>query len=120
LIESTYLFAELSKRVFEHAQPAPHNVVYRLELKNLLDKGRPFELKVRVLDPWYVSGFDSKAPGTNFKFEFEQQGADSGALAFQLVREVYSWFGIESDKIPLAEFVNGQPVISPEQIRKLH
>ena len=120
LIESTYLFAELSKRVFEHARPVPNKVVCRLELKNLLDRGRPFGLKVRVLDPWYVPGPGAKAPRADFKFEVEQRGVEPGALTFQLVREVYAWFGVGSEKIPLTDIVHGQPVISPEQIRKLH
>lgn len=45
-------------------------------------------------------------------------GYDPAVVAYELVREIYVWFGIEEDKIPYTTTVNGLRAIDIDAIRK--
>ena len=124
LIESTFLFVELSRLIYQHVTPQPSSVVYRLELQNMTLEGKP---SVLIPGPvgsfaWeFGTGTRSPAPTPNFIYTitWNEPSIKSGEIAFQLVREVYRWFGLEDNNIPYKEQVDGQFAISPEQIVKV-
>src|SRR5262249_53760723 len=69
LIESAYAFAELSKQVFNFAQPHPRGIEYRLVLRNMTVNGKPCRLP--LINPaglWEILGFSSEAPDAGAAF----------------------------------------------------
>lgn len=122
LIESTYLFAELSRLVFERAQPHPKAIQYALGLEGMTFNGKPC-----VLIPGPIGGFawefgtdvhQPPQPRASVSLMWNNSPIKPGCVAFLLVREVYRWFGIEDEAIPYKEREGDEFVISPEQIRK--
>ncbi len=123
LIESTYLFAELSRRIYQQVKPQPKVVEYMLELYNMTLEGKPCVLIPGPVGSaaWeFGTGTRSPAPAPNFicTLRWNEPSIKPGEIAFQLVREVYRWFGFEDSNIPYKEQVDGQFAISPELIRK--
>lgn len=120
LIESTYLFAELSRLVFEKAQPKPKVIQFTVELNNLILDGKPC-----VLTPGPIGslgwefGSDFRQPPqqrASFLVQWNDFPINPGRVSFLLVREIYRWFGIEDENIP---YKDGEEfVISPDLIRK--
>ncbi len=121
LIEATYLFAELSRRVCDHAEPRPTEIEYRLELRSMTVAGTPCGLVPGRLGTfgWEFGTDIRRAPaaGAHFSLRWQQPDIDPGVVAHLLAREVYGWFGIEYDQIPYTEQTDGRTVISPEEIR---
>jgi hypothetical protein len=123
LIESTYLFAELSKQVFERAQPRPQGIEYQLELRNMTVNGTPCGLIPGPLGTFAAEfGTDiRRAPHSHATFTvgWDETGIDPRAMAFLLVSKVYEWFGIEHEHIPYTEQVGDRVIVSPDQIRRV-
>lgn len=64
---------------------------------------------------------DKIAPDENNSFPVSWEGEiNPGEVAFQLVRQVYEWFGVDHDRIPYTEKTGGKLVISGEEIRRLN
>jgi hypothetical protein len=51
--------------------------------------------------------------------EVKVEGFDVGEASYQVVREIYLWFGLEEDKIPYTTTEGESGRIDPEQIKKL-
>ncbi len=50
---------------------------------------------------------------------WRQETINSGAVAYELVQEVYHWFGISDDRIPYTkQDSTGVTVIDPEALKK--
>ncbi len=120
LSESTYLFAELSRQVFDRAQPNPREIEYRLELLNMTQDGAPCGLIPAALGTFaWEFGTDIRhAPDSHVTITGRATDLNPGAVAFDLIAELYAWFGIEQDQIPYTERLNGGLVISPDLIKK--
>ena len=122
LIEATYLFVELSRRVYEHCEPRPTEIEYRLELRSMTVAGGPCALIPGPVGTfaWKYGTDIRRAPaaGVSFTIRWRQPDIHPGDVAYLLVREVYGWFGIEYDQIPYTAQINGRTVISPEEIRR--
>jgi hypothetical protein len=123
LAESTYLFAELSRLVFEHAEPQPEKIEYRVELRGMAGHGGPL-----VLIPGPVGTFDWRSGHRKYdppEPELRRTHASPlsdlrpGAVAFSLLVEVYRWYGIEDRQIPYAEQVGESFEVSAAKIRDI-
>jgi hypothetical protein len=119
LIESTYLFVDLSKNVLTHANPIPSWLLYCLEIRNMSVADKPCRLR-RNFSKW-TSSLSDNAPnsGNRFLVKWDKQEIDSERIAFLLVSQVYEWFGGEHNDIPLTETIDSYLIISPEKIRTL-
>jgi len=128
LIESTFLFSELSKLVFNEALPKPGKVRYRLELKNITVNGVPCGLVPGIPGDynWKFGRNIHRASGSQIRAEIDWNSPDidSGALSYRLICSVYEQFGMEHDKIPYTEEGKAGSginfVVSPSEIRRLH
>jgi len=90
-IESTYVFAELSKRVFSLAQPLPRGVEYRIELRNMTVNGKPCKLGRLMDGPWrgvVLGMYGNNAPASEavFSVKWDEVEIDPKVIAFLLVR----------------------------------
>lgn len=120
LAESTYLFAELNRQVSANAQPHPQSIEYRLELLNMTRDGMPCGLIPGPIGTfgWEFGTDIRNAPDSQVTITKRSTDLDPGIVAFDLISELYGWFGLEQDKIPYTERKNGRLVISPDLIRK--
>lgn len=115
LIETSYLFALLTKEVLHKATLTPQSVLYRLGLHRMTLQGNCL-LFPGPLNPFSHGG--KTASGSDASFTTTALLDDDPAYpAFRLVAEVYHWFGFEDDKIPYTS-VNekGQRFIDPGRI----
>lgn len=120
LTESLYLFVELVKKVFEHAQPKPKEITYTLQLRNMSVNGTPCGLipgPLETLD-WKFGTNVYSAPDSRITITGKDSDPQPGVVSFKLVAELYNWFGLENDKIPYVEKINDHFVISPDLIQK--
>lgn len=120
LTESSYLFVELAKKVFEHAQPKPKEITYTLQLRNMSVNGTPCGLipgRLETFD-WKFGTNIYSAPDSSITITGKDSDPQPGVVSFKLVAELYTWFGLEYDKIPYIEKIDDHFVISPDLIRK--
>lgn len=121
LVESAYLFAELSRRIYMGLKPGDRDIDYRLELRNMDPEGIPISLVPGPYDPLDdQSGANiHSAPSAGAMFDVcHDRSVNPGVVAHSLVAQVYAWFGVDAGKIPYAERPQGgQPAISASRIR---
>jgi hypothetical protein len=110
LIESAYLFAELSKKVYLHAEPEPQQIDYIIILKNLT-RQEPSRLAV-VRPDRLLYHVGSPAPDSGARFSVRMDlAASSGEIAFNIASKVFEWYSLEHDRIPFQK----QPgIIDPD------
>jgi hypothetical protein len=122
-IEYVYLFVQLSKLVLEKTNPQFETIGYRLELRNPDHVHRPI-----ILTPGSLNSFEWRnergvrvAPGQSFEatVKWEETPLQPEIIAFQLVCEVYRWFGIDDSDIPYKREIDGRFAIDVDAVKKL-
>ncbi|MEX2263778.1 MAG: hypothetical protein WD696_17620, partial [Bryobacteraceae bacterium] len=119
LAESTCLFCELARKIYEGASPRSHLAQYMIEFRNLsVNKTNPVLTPVEVGSlPWpSTRSYEAEYSGERFTVTADP-GEDAAITAFQLVSEVYTWFGIEQDEIPYTIESHGRRVIDVGKFR---
>ncbi|MBI3351426.1 MAG: hypothetical protein HY036_02500 [Nitrospirae bacterium] len=117
LIENTYLFIDFAQKIYEHATPKPHQIRFRLELINNNHSTNKFSLVPGGLNgnDWQWGGSIKEA--SQYKIICSTIGEkEPGEIAFDLIGELYPYFGMEQDKIPYKKFINGRYDIDSDQI----
>jgi hypothetical protein len=121
LVEATYLFAELTHRLFS-TLPGPPAVTFVLSLHRAQVGGRralltPHERRTQAFR-FRIGLREASDEGREFNFAWPAGAApDPAAVAYGLMQRLYRWFGFNDDEIPyVAERPNGQRVISRERI----
>jgi hypothetical protein len=116
------LFVELSRLVFEKAQPVPKGIHFTIELNNMILDEMPCVLTPGPIGSfgWEFGSDFRQPPGTraSFSVQWNESAVNPGRVAFLMVREVYRWFGIEDEAIPYTERKGDDLVISPNLIIK--
>jgi hypothetical protein len=119
LAEPVYLFAELSRLVYEQSIQKPETVEYGVSFERVGTGDRPASLSEGPLDPtFFESGQRHPAPAScmHRAVTWEHE-IDAGAVAYEIVQEVYHWFGISDDGIPYTKRnANGVPVIDRDAL----
>jgi hypothetical protein len=120
LAEPVYLFAELSRLVYEESVQRPQRVEYRIRLERLIQNGKRASLGEGPLGRFFFGPANHFAPDSTLDRLFVWEGSDieSGAVAYELVKEVYNWFGISDDGIPYTKKQQtGIATIDPEALK---
>lgn len=121
LIESTYLFVKLSEMIFSnHINTPLSEVEYVLELQNMTVNGQSCRLSSGAREAYFSSDL-RRAPDTGGLFAIRSSVSNfrPGKIAFELIREVYRWFGFEDDKIPYTMQIEDHKEINPEAIKNI-
>jgi hypothetical protein len=120
LIETTFLFVELCRRVYNMAKPIPENMKFHLELRNMTINGNPCVLTPGPLGTmaWQFEIDTYLAPNSGKIIQFNLEGSEikPGEVAFELLKKLYEWFGIEHENIPYTERVEDRLFIKKDKI----
>jgi hypothetical protein len=122
LAEPVYLFAELSRLIYEESTQKPQRVEYCVHFERLVLDEKRASLSEGPLGPFFFGdGNQHLAPNSKMDKMITWEGGsiDSGAVAYELIQEVYNWFGISNDGIPYTKKdANGTTVIDPEALKR--
>jgi hypothetical protein len=122
LSEPVYLFAELSKWIYEESALKPQRISYRVFFRKLAEDGKLAKLSEGPLQPTVFEGGPTHvAPDSEMErtITWEQPQIDPEAIAYQLLQEIYHWFGISDDGIPYTKKrSDGTTVIDAEALIK--
>jgi len=122
MIESTYIFVELSKKVYDYANTDISGVVYYLGLYNASKGGHLIGLIPGPIDTlnWKFGDNAHPAPDASGLLTIDaDKDLPTGIIAQRIMAKVYNWFSIDTDRIPYVEEVDGQKAISPEKIKAI-
>jgi hypothetical protein len=123
LIEVTYLFCLCYAEVLKDLTNLPETLGLYFYLGGMRDKGTS---KPVYLNPYQVGAFstilthyDAPAPTDVVSKSIEMDAAafNPGPAAYDVIEEVYLWFGVEPDRIPYTTEVGGVMKIDPEKIK---
>jgi hypothetical protein len=121
LIEMVYLFCVFYRAVYLLQLNEGEEICIGLELQNL-----SIGDNVPRLEPGHpdtFSGFTSPKPAPSGSGKFDCQVTSSTTperAAFLLLAEVYVWFGIETDKIPLTKLApNQERIVDPDALSQM-
>jgi MinD-like ATPase involved in chromosome partitioning or flagellar assembly len=123
LTESAYVFCDLARQFWQYAQPTPDRVQYMIGFHNLLRNNRKPILVPEEVSEYPLRSFERyEAPAEDAEFELERR-VDSWeappVAAFQLIAEIYVWFGIEIDRIPYTTQSDVGRVIDVARLQRL-
>lgn len=122
LAEPVYLFAELTRQIYEQSTVKPGRIAYRVSFSRLVENGELAKLSEGPLEPiFFESGEPFVAPGPEMERTviWEHPEVDSGAVAYRLLQEVYHWFGISDSGIPYTRRIKETTtVVDPEELIK--
>jgi len=121
LAEPIYLFALLSNLIYEESVTPPHRIEYRIRLDCLIQNGTTASLSEGALDPFFFGNpLTHPAPASTFDRTIVWQTGKIVAevVAYELVKEVYNWFGISDDGIPYTVNSDGTVAIDPQALTR--
>jgi hypothetical protein len=122
LAEPVFLFAEMSKLIYEESVQKFKRVQYRVNLNRLVQDGKRAILAEGPLQRFFFEdGHRHTAPEVNMNrtVTWEHESTNSELVAYELIQEVYHWFGISDDGIPYTrKGATGTTVIDPEALKK--
>ncbi len=122
VVESAYLFVQLSGQVFDYMEPRPRSLLYRIRLGNMTSSEHScYLVPVPVRSIGWQSKLDQHgAPEPSVEFSYQWSGGNflPGAIALELVSRLYAWFGVTKDRIPYTKQVDSKLVIDSELIKR--
>lgn len=123
IVEIVYNFVDFYRLVLEDFKDRPALFSVRIELRNMHLGGVP-----NFLVP-YRSGshaqefnlYAKNAPDDRMALtkEFGTENFDPGPAAFEILKEIYLWFGLDEDKIPYTKTEAGVTAVNPQEIISL-
>lgn len=123
LIEYVYSFLNFYSLVLEDFTTLPSTILIGVEFHHMhLDKTKstlgPYGLQSI---PQQSGTHDKPAPDDDkvFQIEVAVEGYNARASVFDVVRDIYLWFGIEEDKIPYFKPEDGVRQLDSEGISKI-
>ena len=100
LIEATYLFCKLASTLFAIPRLQPREVAYTVHLRRMCIGSQPPLLAPGPRRPRMTRDY-RPGPGCEADWFLEDSPlADPASVAFDLVKQVYAWFGHTYDRIP--------------------
>jgi len=118
LAEATLAFCWLTQVVFQEANPKPQAVKLCIGLDNLTRPAGPAALSKAAEGPRLLPGTTRPAPNRQHRVCQLAALADYDAerLAYQLIEQIYNWFGYDSEDLPYVERGNGIQKISANRL----
>jgi hypothetical protein len=121
LIESTYLFCESSRQLFELTEPKTPPLKFGISLKNVKDVNSFCGLSPGAVGTigWKFGNNLISPPESDFTFEYLWKDGQikPELLAYFLVREIYAWYGLEYEKMPYTKTADGITIIDIDTLK---
>ena len=121
IVEVIYGYFSFYKLVLEDLEKRPDNITMRVDFRNLHKGGLKSGLVPYALNTYGQLFDDEKklAPENYVTLlrSFATKDFDPGAMGYEIVKEIYLWFGIEEDKIPYVKNENGLRIIDVDGIK---
>jgi len=123
LVEIVYNFVNFYDLVLRDCQKMPQELCIRVDLRNMHLDGI-----VNYLAPYHTQSYtqvfhdeDRDAPDNNYtiSLDFKTENFNSEKIAFDILKEIYLWFGFSEEKIPYTKKENGLSIIDSSAISKL-
>jgi hypothetical protein len=116
IVELVYNFVDFYKLVLEDFREKPKEISIRIELRNMHLKGEKTYL------PHFTKACSGKyAPFNNDTIvrNFKTDNFAIGIIAFEILKEIYAWFGWDEENIPLTKTEGNRTLIDSEAIINL-
>ncbi|MCK5014177.1 MAG: ATP-binding protein [Candidatus Omnitrophica bacterium] len=123
LVESVYHYMHFYGEVMRDFDLAPEEYEVKIILNNMHLDEQKIYLLPGSLRRHVRSSEKKEAPKDNFekRVYFRKEDYDPAVVAFEVVKEIYLWFGIEDgdEKIPYMKKVNGKRCVDIDQIKEI-
>jgi hypothetical protein len=121
LVEVTFSFMNFYRSVVADLSQVPNEIRVRADFRDLHAGGQKTSLVPHALGT-YAQILEMEvhhAPDNDATFsrKFAASGFDPAVAAYELVREIYLWFGIDEDKIPYVNRDSVTPKIDINAIK---
>jgi len=124
LAEVVINFARFYQLVLEDFRNPPSRLEFRIELRNLWLGNEKTRLPSGpVLDPWWEERATPRwAPADKWSYKLltRAEEYDPDRAAFQLVRELYLWFGHPEESIPYKKETEAGTISDADAIASIH
>jgi hypothetical protein len=124
LIEFTYSFVDVFRRVLEHAVPQPAACVLHVSIQNTFRAEERLYLNPYGLETMahLIDQTRYRAPEDTGELEIQMDTAlirdNTPRAAYRFVERIYLWFGVPSDQIPYVTGVGDAKVIDVDMLRR--
>jgi hypothetical protein len=123
LIELTYSFVSFYSFVLDEITAAPLRLSFRVELRNMHLGGEKSSIAPHGLRTTsQIFGHNEKYAPEDVgvrELSMSRDGFDPLAVTYQVIREIYLWFGLEEDKIPYFKDEGGVRIFDADAIKAL-
>lgn len=123
LVEVTLSFAAFYKHVIADMRDAPKEIQLRVDLMNFHDRGEKSSLvpyQLGTMAQMFGDGLRvAPEDEATFSKRFRASEFDPASAAYEIVREIYLWFGITEDKIPYVKVDAGGSRVDIDAISKV-
>jgi hypothetical protein len=120
LIETTLQFATLTNHIFPHAQPAPTQIKFWIELRRMVKNSKNAVLSSGIIND-FGRGEQKLAPKQAGSWSVRTPSSEpAGRTAFRLIAEVYRWFSFDDEDIPYTDESSEGRIVSARSIIDLN
>lgn len=123
LVESMYSFTDFYRHVIGDLKKAPTEIHFRVDLRNLHERGVKTTLAPHAASSAAQRfGIDLREAPENdktFAKSFPANTYDPAIATYELVREIYIWFGVYENEIPYVKSEGDAQMIDVEVIRNI-
>lgn len=120
VVELVYSFINFYNLVLQDFGKMPNEITVRVDFSNMhLGEIKSSLAPYHSQSPAQMTDSHTKdAPDNNYTIlkEFKTDGFNIGVVAFELLKEIYLWFGFEEDKIPYIKTEKGIKTVDSETI----
>jgi hypothetical protein len=123
LIEFSLNFCKLCSALTKHLEPQPREIELKVEIRNaFFNESKLFLIPHPIATQWFMFSDDRCSAPESFTIRrlpvaAEQLQSRPDVIAFLLVRQIFLWFGAESDMIPYSSSEQDIKFIDENMIR---
>jgi len=121
--ECIYSFVNFYGLVLEDFMIPQNKVFIRVDYRNLhIENNKTYLVPYEIQNNWYSLDHERKdAPDNDWKKtkSFSTESFDLAAVSYEILREIYFWFGFEEEKIPYTLEEDGEKKVDIERIKTM-
>jgi hypothetical protein len=122
IVEIVYNFINFYKLVLEDFTEKPEEIAIRIDFRNMhLGGTKSYLLPYQHGSLLQLEAGINYAPDNNGTIirSFRIEDSHVRVIAFEMLKEIYAWFGWEEDKIPYTKTDGALKMVDPEAMAKI-